>query len=172
MECLWDLQMKKTVFLTEITHLTVLDGIRKTSFWPGRPFELFFIRLDYGLLVFPFRFLLSKLDAFDMWKKQLPNFHENLEHTHARAPIENCQIFHRKKTIQIQKTIFPLIYNTFSVHLLIWTPNKGDLTVRIGQKVSNSQNPRPVLSIPEIVLFLGGVTVRRVSFARNYFWDV
>ena len=25
---------KKTVFLTEITHLTVLDGIRKTSFWP------------------------------------------------------------------------------------------------------------------------------------------
>ena len=47
------------------------------------------IRLDYDLLVFSSRFLLPKLKVFDIWKKELSNFHELLESARARASFEN-----------------------------------------------------------------------------------
>ena len=66
------------------------------------------------------------------------------------------ELSQERKQFKFKRLFFQLIYNTFSVHLLIWTPNKGDLTVRTGQNVSNPQNPRPVLSNLEIVRFWGG----------------
>ena len=48
------------------------------------------IRLKYFLLVFSLRFLLPKLNVFDIWKKELSNFDEILESAHARASFENC----------------------------------------------------------------------------------
>ena len=47
------------------------------------------IRLDYDLLVFSSRFLLPKMKVFDIWKKELSNFHELLESARARASFEN-----------------------------------------------------------------------------------
>ena len=49
-----------------------------------------YITLKYVLLVFSSRFLLPKLKVFDIWKKELSNFHEILESAHARASFENC----------------------------------------------------------------------------------
>ena len=81
------------------------------------------IRLDYDLLLFSSRFLLPKLMVFDIWKKELSNFHEMLESARARAPLENCfdgkyrvTAFTGKKISE--KTILSLIYNVFSVHCL------------------------------------------------------
>ena len=48
-----------------------------------------YIRLKYVLLVFSSRFLLPKLNVFDIWKKELSNFHEILESARARASFEN-----------------------------------------------------------------------------------
>ena len=47
------------------------------------------IRSKYILLVFSSRFLLPKLSVFNIWKKELSNFHELLVCARARASFEN-----------------------------------------------------------------------------------
>ena len=47
------------------------------------------IKSKYILLVFSSRFLLPKLSVFNIWKKELSNFHEILESVCARGSFEN-----------------------------------------------------------------------------------
>ena len=82
-------------------------------------FNFSYIRLKYVLLVFSSRFFLPKLKVFDIWKKELSNFHEILESARARASFENWFCVESRVTAftgknnQVKDCFFPGVERIF-----------------------------------------------------------